>query len=75
MLVSNRQIIADLVQKNNIGLVSLSHDPKTLANTVLEIFSNQKQYDTWCVNIKKAANIYNWENEQKHLKEIYRNLL
>ncbi len=75
MLVSNRQIIADLVQKNNIGLVSLSHDPKTLANTVLEIFSNQKQYDNWCVNIKKASNIYNWENEQKHLKEIYRNLL
>lgn len=75
MLVSNRQIIADLVQKNNIGLVSHTHDPKKLANTVLEIFSNQEQYDTWCTNIEEAAKVYNWENEQKHLKEIYRNLL
>jgi glycosyltransferase involved in cell wall biosynthesis len=75
MLVSNRQIIADLVQKNNIGLVSHTHDPEKLADTVLEIFSNQEQYDTWCTNIQKAAKVYNWENEQKHLKEIYRNLL
>lgn len=75
MLVSNRQIIADLVQKNNIGLVSHTHDPEKLANAVLEIFSNQEQYDTWCTNIQEAAKVYNWENEQNHLKEIYRNLL
>lgn len=75
MLVSNRKIIADLVQKNDIGLVCNHHDPKKLADTVVEIFSDQTRYRNWKTNIEKAAKTYNWENEQKHLKEIYRNLL
>jgi len=75
MLVSNRKIIADLVQNNDIGLVCKHHDPKKLADTVVEIFRDQTRYRNWKTNIEKAAKTYNWENEQKKLKEIYRNLL
>jgi len=74
ILASNRKEVASLIAKNNIGKIIPSHNPHKLAKIVNEILANKKEYDTWKENLKKAAEIYNWENESKKLIEIYINL-
>ena len=74
VLVSNRIVLSGLVQKNNIGSVCNTHDPKALAKIVQDIFKDEQLYELWKKNVKKAALNYTWENESKKLKEIYSNL-
>ncbi len=74
ILASNRKEVASLIAENNIGKITTSHNPQKLAKIVNEILANKKEYDTWKDNLKKAAEIYNWENESKKLIEIYINL-
>lgn len=75
MLVSNRKVVAQLVNKNNIGLVTDSHDPMKLAQLISDAFEDTNLYSQWQTNIKEAAKIYNWENESEKLKEIYSSLV
>jgi len=74
ILVSDRKEVADLVTKNNIGLVVKSHDPEILATKVREVLANTSQYQTWKHNLEIASKKYTWENEQDELKDIFRNL-
>jgi glycosyltransferase involved in cell wall biosynthesis len=74
LFVSNRRVVAKLVRDNAIGAVFKKHDPKEMAKIVSEIFSNDESLKQWKLNLIKAAEIYNWENESIKLKEIYRNL-
>lgn len=74
ILASSRKLIAKLITKHNIGKVTTTHNPKKLAKIVNEIFDNEKEYAIWKTNLKKTAEIYNWENESKKLIEIYNNL-
>ncbi|NOQ92356.1 MAG: glycosyltransferase, partial [Flavobacteriaceae bacterium] len=74
ILTSNRKVIAQLVEENNIGIVTKTHDPKELAKIVKTILSNSEILQLWNENLIKAANIYTWVNEEKKLKEIYSNL-
>lgn len=74
MMVSNRRVVAKLVCDNDIGVVFEKHEPKEMAKTVTDVFLNKAQLKKWQINLKKAAAIYNWENESEKLKEIYRNL-
>ena len=74
LLVSNRKIIANIVKKNDIGLVTESHDPKVLATTVSKILKDEERLKSWKKNIIIAADKYNWELESEKLKTIYRNL-
>ncbi len=74
LLVSNRKIIKEIVENNNIGKVIETHNPKEIATCISAIFKNKKLYSKWCQNLIKTANIYNWENESEHLKNIYNNL-
>ncbi len=74
ILTSNRKVIAELVEKNNIGMVTKTHKPKELAEIVKAILLDSELVLIWNENLIKAANIYTWENEEKKLKEIYSNL-
>ena len=74
LLVSNRKIIKEIVECNNIGKVIETHNPKEIATCISSIFKNEEQYNKWCQNLIKTADIYNWENESEHLKNIYNNL-
>jgi len=74
LFVSNRRVVAKLVKDNEIGTVFTAHDPKKMAKKVEEIFANKELLKKWQVNLTKAAEIYNWNNESSRLKEIYRNL-
>ena len=74
ILTSNREIIADLVGKNNIGYITDTHNPKKLAKIVKAIFANKNQYNLHKENLKKVCDLYTWEKESEKLKEIFTNL-
>ncbi len=74
LLVSNRKEIADLVIKNNIGLVIESHNPQVLANKVKKMLTNIHQYKIWKENLSTISSEYCWENESLKLKTIFKNL-
>ncbi|MFC2127234.1 glycosyltransferase [Bacteroidota bacterium] len=74
LLVSDRRIIANIVEKNNIGVVTKTHNPKELATIISEILSSTEKMKTWKNNVKLAAEKYNWETESKKLIDIYKNI-
>jgi len=74
ILATNRKEVAAIINKNKIGYITASLDPKKLANTVKLIFKDQELYSTTKNNLKIAAEKYSWENESKILTEIYSNL-
>lgn len=74
LFVSNRPVVARLVLDNDIGVVFENHKPKKMAKIVTEVFADKNRLKKWQENLKKAAEIYNWENESIKLKEIYKNL-
>jgi glycosyltransferase involved in cell wall biosynthesis len=74
VMASNRVLVADLIEKNQIGMIFKDHDPKKMAELVKDIFQNTHRYNQWKENLKKVSEIYNWESESMKLKEIYKNL-
>ena len=74
LLVSNRKIIQQIIEENNIGKVAKTHNAKELAEIVSEIFNNTAQYKLWKENLIIASEKFTWENESKKLKKIYHSL-
>ncbi|RUA07420.1 MAG: glycosyltransferase [Flavobacteriia bacterium] len=74
LFVSNRIEVARIVNENQIGYVTQSHDPKTLAKEVENLFKDQNKITLWKKNLKGASEKYNWEKESEKLKEIFSNL-
>ena len=74
ILASNRKEVASLINKNKIGYITTSLNPKTMANQVTLIFRNRELYNKTKSNLKIAAEKYIWKNESKKLKEIYSDL-
>lgn len=74
LMVSNRQVVAEIVNQHQIGFVFYEHNPIEMANLVNKSLSNSEQYGIWKKNLIKIAQNYTWENESKKLMEIYNNL-
>lgn len=74
IIASDREVVAQLITKNNIGLVVKTHVPKELAKIINSALFDADLNKTWKKNLQKAAAIYTWENEAEKLKEIFSNL-
>lgn len=74
ILTSNREVLTEFISENTIGVISTSHEPKKLAETVRTIFSDRKKYSQYKENLKSVSKIFTWENESKKLKEIFLDL-
>jgi len=74
LFVSDRVEVAKLVSENNIGFITLSHDPKVLTKQVETIFQNSDSIYAWKQNLIIASEKYNWEKESVIIKEIYTHL-
>ncbi len=74
LFVSNRKVVAQLVENEQIGQVFDNHDPKKMAEQVKHVFDDKNRYQSWKTNLEKAAQKYNWENESQKLIDLYRNL-
>jgi glycosyltransferase involved in cell wall biosynthesis len=74
LMVSNRKVVAQIVQEAQIGVVFEEHHPKQMADLVKDALYDKERYQKWKTNLKLAAAKYNWENESQILKDIYKHL-
>ena len=74
LIVSNRKVVADLVNTNKIGLVLENYDPQEMASQVHSVLINTDLIRKFKKNLKEAAKEYTWEKESIRLKEIYSNI-
>jgi len=75
LLVTNRKEVAQLVSKNEIGEIAKSLEPKILAQQINLILNNAVLQKRWHENLKICASKYTWENEEKTLIKIYKDLV
>ena len=63
--------VKNIVKGYNVGDCIESHDPGHIAEKIRFMFTDQKRFNTWKENAKKAAAELCWENEEKVLSEVY----
>ncbi|GGM32355.1 hypothetical protein GCM10011351_18060 [Paraliobacillus quinghaiensis] len=63
--------IKSVVEENQIGVTIDPHDPDEIAKGVNYMLDNPEKRDLFSQNCIPARKKYNWENEQKHLLEVY----
>lgn len=70
VLGSNLPEIKSLISRYNIGCIIDSHEPKQLAESINSML-NSPDFQRWKTNTKRAAQENNWEDEKKHLANIF----
>ncbi|NLJ81723.1 MAG: glycosyltransferase family 4 protein, partial [Bacteroidales bacterium] len=63
-----------ITEKYETGVVLPQLTPQTIADTVNKLMKDKDFYQILKENCKQAATELTWENEEKTLKEIYKNL-
>ena len=72
VIVSNLYEMRKLVDKYKIGVVAKENSPKELKEAIKEAMSLDR--NELLENIKKVKKIYNWEEQEKILLEVYKML-
>jgi len=67
--------IKRIYEKFEIGEMIENHDPGHIAGKIKFMLNNNDKRMLWKENLKKAAEEYCWENEEKELEKIYRELI
>lgn len=75
VLASDLVEIKKVVLDWDIGDIVYTHDPKDIACKINLILNNEELLLKWKKNCKIAASILNWEEEEKVLKEVYKEFL
>ncbi len=63
--------VANVIRRNDIGVVLETFTPESLASAIREIINDPERLDAMKANCAKAATTENWENETSVLAEIY----
>lgn len=74
LLVSDRRVVAKLVNDEQIGEVISHHNPQKMAKKVQEMLFSDT-YFVWKENLKKVAKKYNWEKESDVIQQVYKKFL
>jgi len=72
VIVSNLYEMKRLVEDNNIGVVAEENTPDGLKDAIVK--ATRLEGDELNKNIRKAKEIYNWEEQEKILLDIYKGL-
>jgi len=72
VIVSNLYEMKRLVEQNNIGVVAQENSPNGLEDSILKAVKLDKK--ELYQNIQKVKAIYNWEEQEKVLLELYESL-
>ena len=64
--------IKKAVEGSEVGITIDPHDPDEIAKGVNYMLENPDKRDFFSANCKNARKKYNWEIEQKHLLDVYR---
>lgn len=75
VLVSDLPEIRKVLDQYNIGMILPSHDPKIIADVIIDFFSDNNRINTWKENLKFAAEELCWEKEEQRLLEIYKDVI
>ncbi len=74
-VVASRLVeIERMINKYKIGTFIDSHDPQHIADKIVLIFSNPDLMSEWKKNLPLASKEVNWQNEEKTLLSIYREI-
>ena len=73
--VSNFPEMARIVKKHKVGEVFDPAKPQDISRAINSLLNNEDRYQGCRSNTKKVNQIYNWENEEKKLLELYKDLL
>lgn len=73
VVCSNLIEVAAIVNQFQIGLISPSHDPEDILNTINKLIDSNEQ-NQYKPNLHKAMEVLNWENEVKVLINTYSEL-
>lgn len=69
ILATNLPEIKNTVEQFGIGKIIKNHNPTHLAELIQEMLNEGKT--PYSENLKKAAEVFNWEIEEKKLEQIY----
>lgn len=75
VLSSNLIEVAGIVRENDIGMITVSHDPVKIAGRITSMLQDDQRMSRWKQNLEVAAKELCWENEEKKLLAIYQNLI
>lgn len=70
ILATNFPEIAQVVNNEKTGLTISTEDPKKIAEVINFLLNQKVDHE----NYNRASSIYNWENEELILKNIYENI-
>lgn len=74
VLASSVVEVKNIVEEYKIGAIIPSHDPEDIAKTIRKIVEERNGEDL-LLNLNKAAEVLNWENEMAVLDRIYHPLI
>ncbi len=74
VFVSDLPEVRKIVEKYDIGVISNSHDPGTLATLMMKMAGDEFRLAQWKENLKLAAADLCWENEEQKLLEIFKDV-
>jgi len=69
ILGTNLPEIKHTIEFHGIGKTIHNHEPEHIAEMIRKMLDEGKQ--PYAENLKRAANIFNWANEEKKLEKIY----
>lgn len=69
ILGTNLPEIKNTIENYSIGKIIQNHEPQHIAELIQEMLEEGKS--PYAENLKKAAEVLNWENEEKKLEKIY----
>lgn len=76
VIASNFPLWREIIEDNKCGIVVNPQDEQEIANAINYILSHNDEAESMGSNGRRAVREkYNWENESKTLKEIYRSLI
>ncbi len=71
VLASPLPEIKTIVEETQIGTFISNHEPRSIANSIMEVFADSKRYEQWKTNTAMAAKKYCWEKEEEILLQVY----
>ena len=75
VLVSDLPEVSNIVDRYQVGMKIVNHDPAHIAHCIREMLSSEEQWQVWHQNCLKAAKELCWDNESVTVRQIYRQFL
>lgn len=66
--------IRDIIKSNISGILTKKNTPKSLAQEIINLYSQKVKYEKFCTNAKNASNIYSWDKTAQMTLDVLKTL-